>query len=176
MMPGPAHHQGSRSLAEYKETWVSSLISSFFLKLYFEFLLIILLISWQSESHLGQSCNVFSAYAMSHMGRATSDVAYNPAAPPEAYTNPRIPARLNAYTEVGRALHGETWDLATAPLSREAIMRAGGRKKQGRFWIANRLVDTASMPSLTQLRAHTTDSTPPIRPRPETSMASVHQR
>ena len=88
MMPGPAHHQGSRSLAEYKETWVSSLISSFFLKLYFEFLLMILLISWQSESHSGQSCNDFTAYAMSHMGRVTSDVAYNPAAPPEAYTNP----------------------------------------------------------------------------------------
>ena len=93
----------------------------------------ILLISWQSESHSGQSCNDFTAYAMSHMGRATSDVAYNPAAPPEAYTNPSIPARLNAYTDVGRALHGETWDPATAPLSGEAIMRAGGGKKHGRY-------------------------------------------
>ena len=45
---------------------------------------------------------------MSHMGRAMSDVAYNPAAPPEAYTNPSISARLTVYTEVGRALHGET--------------------------------------------------------------------
>ena len=117
MMPGLAHHQGSRSLAEYKETWVSSIISSFFLKLYFEFLLIILLISWQPESHSGQSCNDFTACAMSHMGRATSDVAYNPAAPLEVYTNPSIHARINAYTEVGRVLHGETWDLATAPLS-----------------------------------------------------------
>ena len=115
------------------------------------------------------------AYAMSHMGRATSDVAYNPAAPPEAYTNPSIPARLTAYTEVGRALHGETWDPATVPLSGEAIMRAGGGKKHRRYWIANSLVDTASTPSLTQLRARTTDSTPPIRPRPETSMANVHQ-
>ena len=136
----------------------------------------ILLISWQSESHSSQSCNDFTAYAMSHMGRAMSDVSYNPAAPPEAYTNPNIPARLTAYTEVGRALHGETWDPATAPLSGEAIMRAGGGKKHGRYWIANSLVDTASTPSLTQLRARTTDSTPPIRPRPETSMASVHQR
>ena len=45
MMPGLAHHQVSRNPTEYKETWVSSLISSFFLKLYFEFLLMILLIS-----------------------------------------------------------------------------------------------------------------------------------
>ena len=66
----------------------------------------ILLISWQLESHSGQSCNDFAAYAMSHMGRATSDMAYNPAAPLEAYTNPSILVRLNAYTEVGRALHG----------------------------------------------------------------------
>ena len=113
---------------------------------------------------------------MSHMGRATSDVAYNPAAPPEAYTNPNILARLTAYTEVGRALHGETWDPTTAPLSGEAIMRAGQGKKHGRYLIANSLVDTASTPSLSQLRASTTDSTPPIRPRPETSVASVHQR
>jgi len=176
MMPGPAHHQGSLSLGEYKNTWVSSLISSFFLKLYFEFLLMILLISWQSESHSGQSCNDFTAYAMSHMGRATSDVAYNPASPLEAYTNPSIHARINAYTEVGRALHRETWDSTTAPLSGEAIMRAGQGKKHGRYLIANSLVDTASTPSLSQLRASTTDSTPPIRPRPETSVANVHQR
>jgi len=150
MMPGPAHHQGSLSLGEYKNTW--------------------------SESHPGQSCNDFTAYAMSHMGRAKSDVAYNPAAPPEAYTNPSIHTRINAYTEVGRALHGETWDPTTAPLSGEAIMRAGQGKKHGRYLIANSLVDTASTPSLSQLRASTTDSTPPIRLRPETSVASVHQR
>ena len=136
----------------------------------------ILLISWQSESHSGQSCNDFTAYAMSHMGRATSDVAYNPAAPPEAYTNPSIPAHLTVYTEVGRALHGETWHPATAPLSGEAIIKAGGGKKHGRYWIAHSLVDTASAPSLSHLRESTTDSTPPIRPWPETSVASVHQR
>jgi len=113
---------------------------------------------------------------MSHKGRVTSDVAYNPADPTEAYTNPSIHARLNAYTEVGRALHGETWDPATAPLSGEAIMRVGGRKKHERYWIANNLVDTASTPRLSQLRASTTDSTLPIRPRPETSEASMHQR
>ena len=113
---------------------------------------------------------------MSHMGRATSDVAYNPAAPPEAYKNPSIHARLNAYTEVGMALHGETWDPATAPLSGETIMRAGHGKKHGRYWITNSLVGTASTPRLSQLRASTTDSTLPIHPWPESSVASVHQR
>ena len=104
------------------------------------------------------------AYALSHKGRATSDVAYNPAASPEAYTNPSIHVRINTYTEVGRALHGETWDPTTAPLSGKAIMRAGQGKKHGRYLIANSLVDTASTPSLWQLRARTTDSTPAHTP------------
>jgi len=75
--------------------------------------------------------------------------------------------------EMGRALHGETWDPPTVSLSGEAIMRAGGGKKHGQYWIANSLVDMASMPTLWQLRARNTDSTPPIRPRPETSVASM---
>ena len=70
---------------------------------------------------------------MSHMGRGTLDVAYNPAHPPEAYTNPSIHARINAYTEVGRALYGETWDPATAPLSGEPIMRARQGKKHVQY-------------------------------------------
>ena len=110
---------------------------------------------------------------MAHKGRATSDVSYNPADPPEAYSNPSVHTRITEYTEMGKALHGDTWDPATQPLSGEAIMRAGGGKKHGRYWIANSLVDTASTPTLSQLRARTTDSTPPIRPRPETSVASV---
>jgi len=52
-------------------------------------------------------------------------------------------------------------------------MRAGGGKKHGQYWIANSLVDMASMPTLWQLRARNTDSTPPISPRPETSVASM---
>ena len=39
-------------------------------------------------------------------------------------------------------------------------MRAGGGKKHGHYWLANNLVDTASMLTLSQLRVRTTDSTP----------------
>ena len=116
------------------------------------------------------------AYAMAHKGKATSDISYNPADPPEAYSNPRVHTRITEYTKMGRALHGETWDPDTAPLSGEAIMRAGGGKKHGRYWIAHSLIDMASTPSLSQLRARTTDSTPPIHQRPETSVASMHMR
>ena len=113
---------------------------------------------------------------MAHKGRATSDVSYNPTDPPEAYSNLSVHTHITQYTKMGRALHGETWDTTTAPLSVEAIMRVGQGKKHGRYLIANSLVDTASTPSLSQLRASTTNSTPPICPRPETSVASVHQR
>jgi len=122
MMPGAAHHQGSRSLPEYQEVW--------------------------SASHEGQPCNEFTAYAMAHMGKATSNVSFNPAALPEAYTNPNIHTRITRYTEVGRVLHWDTWDPATTPLSGEAIMRVGGGKKHGRFWLGDSIVDTASTPTL----------------------------
>jgi len=111
---------------------------------------------------------------MAHMGKATSGIAFDPAAPPEAYSNPNIHTRVTRYMEIGKVLHGDTWDPATAPLSGEAIMRAGGGKKHGQFWLADSVVDTASTPTLSQLRARTTDSTPPIRPRPKTSVASMH--
>ena len=93
--------------------------------------------------------------------------------PPEAYSNPSVHTCIIEYTEMGKVLHGDTWDPATQPLFGEAIMRAGGGKKHGCYWIANSLVDTASTPTLSQFWARTTDSTPPIRPRLETSVASV---
>ena len=111
---------------------------------------------------------------MAHMSKATSDVAFDLAALPEAYSNPNIHTRVTRYTEIGKALHGDTWDSATAPLSGEAIMRAGGGKKHGRYWLGDSVVDTTRTPTLSQLRARTTDSTPPIHPPPETSVASMH--
>ena len=134
---------------------------------------VFLLFSWQSASHEGQPCNEFMAYAMAYKGKATSDVSFNPADPPNTYSNPSVHSRITEYTEMGRVLHGDTWDPATASLSGEAIMRAGGGKKHGRYWLADSVVNTASTPTLSQLWARTTDSTPPIRPRPKTSVASV---
>jgi len=93
----------------------------------------ILSLCLQSGSHEDQECNDFQAYCMAHKGRATSDVSYNPADPPEAYSNPSVHTRITEYTEMGKALHGDTWDPATQPLSGEAIMRAGGGKKHGRY-------------------------------------------
>jgi len=92
----------------------------------------------------------------------------------EDYNNPNIHTHVTRYTEIGKALHGDTWDPATAPLSGEAIMRAGGGKKHDRYWLGDSIVDTASTPTLSQLRARTTNSTPPILSRSEISVVSMH--
>jgi hypothetical protein len=41
-------------------------------------------------------------WILSHKGRATAiKTTYNPDDPPEAYSNPSIHSRINAYTETG---------------------------------------------------------------------------
>ena len=44
-------------------------------------------------------------------------------------------------------------------------MRVGGGKKHGQYFIGEGTLDTASTPTLAQVRARTTDSDLPIRPR-----------
>ena len=41
---------------------------------------------------------------MAHKGRATSDVSYNPADPPEAYSNTSVHTCITEYTEIGFTL------------------------------------------------------------------------
>jgi hypothetical protein len=59
----------------------------------------------QSASHAGQECTTFMAYAMTHKGKATSDISYNLEDPPEAYNNPTIYTRINEYTSAARSLY-----------------------------------------------------------------------
>ena len=40
------------------------------------------------------------------MGKATTDIEYDPDAPLEAYTNSSVHTRLSSYTEVARSVHG----------------------------------------------------------------------
>ncbi|CAO2149289.1 unnamed protein product, partial [Urochloa humidicola] len=69
--PGPTHHQGNRHLAAYKAKW--------------------------SETHGGVQIGPIAAYALSHKGKATSDVTFNPDDGPEAYSNPIVHTRLSQY-------------------------------------------------------------------------------
>ena len=87
-------------------------------------------------------------WALARKGKATSNVTYNPDDPPSAYSNPSVHSRIQAYTEMGRQVHGADWDPRTQPLDGEVIMRVGGGKKHGRYYIGDDLVDTASTPTL----------------------------
>ncbi|TVU26464.1 hypothetical protein EJB05_29012, partial [Eragrostis curvula] len=80
-MPGPAHHQGNRTIDDYAARW--------------------------SRAHGGQPCPPLKAWAMAHKGKATSpEVDYNPEDPPEAYSNATVHSRLSQYTEMAREVHG----------------------------------------------------------------------
>jgi hypothetical protein len=109
------------------------------------------------------------AWVMAHNGKATSDVSYNPEDPPEAYTNASVHTRLSGYTSAARSVHGLEYDPSTEDLDGETVMRVGGGKKHGRFWLGDGVIDTASTLSLSQIRARSTSSSPATRPRPDTS-------
>jgi hypothetical protein len=85
---------------------------------------------------------------MAHKGKATADVSYNPEDPPSAYSNTTIHSRLSQYTEMASAVHGPQFDPSTQDFDGEIVMRVGGGKKHGRYWMSDGVIDTASTPSL----------------------------
>jgi hypothetical protein len=50
---------------------------------------------------------------MTHKGKATSDVTYNPEDRPEAYNNPVVHSRLTEYTTIAKEVHGLDYDSNT---------------------------------------------------------------
>ena len=85
---------------------------------------------------------------MAHKGKATSDVTYNPEDPPEAYSNQNVHSRLSDYSSMAREVHGPDFDPYTAPIDAEVVMRVGGGKKHGRYYIADSTLDSATTPTL----------------------------
>src|SRR5579859_5666376 len=161
---GPAHHQGSRSLGGFMDAWVCfcRFIYSISLRV------IILVFSLQSQAHDGQVINEYEGYVLSHRGRATDlDNVYSSADGPEAYTNPNAYEKMVQYTEAARMRHGPTYDLARQPLDTDILMRTGGGKQHGRYFIAHSAIDPATVPTLRQVRRSdsTTSSDVPKRPR-----------
>jgi hypothetical protein len=68
------------------------------------------------------------------MGKGSSDIQYNPDAPPEAYTNSSVHTCLTAYTETARSIHGPDYDPRTEEhLYPQLVMRVGQGKKHGLF-------------------------------------------
>src|SRR5688572_20988654 len=83
---------------------------------------------------------------MAHKGKATSDVTYNSDDGPEAYTNPAIHSRLSEYTAMAKEVHGPDYDPRTEDIDGDVLMRVGGGKRHGRYWIADGAIDSSSTP------------------------------
>ena len=110
---------------------------------------------------------------MSHKGKATSGVSYNPEDPPEAYTNLSVHTRISEYTSAARSVHGPEYDPSTEDFDAEIVMRVGGGKKHGRYWLGDGTLESGSVPSLSQIRASTPSGGPAIRQRPSPSQQRV---
>jgi hypothetical protein len=86
----------------------------------------------------GQQINEWMGYALAHKGRATAEsTVYDPMEGPEAYPNPNVYDKLAKYTTAGLERHGPMFDPTTAPLDTDLVMRVGGGKQHGRYFIAN---------------------------------------
>ncbi|CAN6343903.1 unnamed protein product, partial [Urochloa humidicola] len=87
------------------------------------------------------------------------------------YNNPMVYSRLATYTEMGKAKYGPDWDPAANPLDGEIIMRMGGGKQHGRYALGDSTLDTASTPTLSQIRARSAN--PDIRQRPTAAQSAM---
>jgi hypothetical protein len=110
------------------------------------------------------------AYALAHKGKATApEVTYNSADGPEAYTNASVHRKLTEYTSAARQRHGEDFDPTTQPLDLDLLMRLGGGKQHSRYWMADSIVDSASVPNLAEIRARSMSSSLPIHSQQQSS-------
>jgi hypothetical protein len=105
----------------------------------------------------------------------TSDVTYNLDDGPEAYSNPVVYSRLHDYTAMAQEVHGPEYDLRTEQIDPDVLMRVGGGKRHGWYWIADGAIDSSSTPTLYQVRARSTGSSPAIRPRHDSSQDRIKQ-
>jgi hypothetical protein len=93
---------------------------------------------------------------MSHKGKATSDVSFNPEDPLEVYTSESAYKKVTEYHEVARAMYGPNYDPTTDNIDARLVMCLGKRKQHGCYWMANSVIDSATTPTLSQIRAQTT--------------------
>jgi hypothetical protein len=112
---------------------------------------------------------------MAHKGKATFDVTYNPDDGPEAYSNPAIYSRLHDYTAMAQEVHGLEYDPSTKQIDPDVLMRVGGGKRHGQYWIVDGAINSSSTPTLSQVRARSTGLSPAIRPRHDSSQLRIQQ-
>jgi hypothetical protein len=112
---------------------------------------------------------------MTHKGKATSDATYNPDDRLEAYSNPAVYSLLHDYTAMAQEVHGPEYDPRTEQIDPDVLMRVGGGKRHGRYWIADGAIDSSSTPTLSQVRARSMGSSLAIRPWQDSSQHRIQQ-
>ena len=66
-------------------------------------------------------------------------------------------------------VNGPDFDPYTAPIDAEVVMRVGGGKKHGCYYIADSSINPATTPNLSQIQARSTSSNPAIRSCPDST-------
>jgi hypothetical protein len=72
-------------------------------------------------------------------------------------------------------VHGPEYDPSTEQIDLDVLMRVGGGKRHGRYWIADGAINSSSTPTLSHVRARSTGSSPAIRPRHDSSQLRIQQ-
>ena len=164
-MRGVSHHQGNQPLPQFATRWVcvrSCLNPCAQLSI----LVTMFVFSMQTQTHGGQEINEYTAYLLSHKGKATDpNNVYNPEDGPDAYTNPTAYEKATEYTVVARQRYGETFDPTAEPLDTDLLQRLGPGKQHGRYYMAHSALDPSQVPTLTQVRSTPTSSSDiPVAP------------
>jgi hypothetical protein len=76
---------------------------------------------------------------------------------------------------MAQEVYGPEYDPSTEQIDPDVLMRVGGGKRHGRHLIADWAIDSSSTPTLSQLRARSTGSSPAIRPRHDSSQHRIQQ-
>jgi hypothetical protein len=84
---------------------------------------------------------------MAHKGKATSDITYNPEDGPKVYSNPTVYSHLSEYTAITQQVHGRDYDPGIEDIDEDVLMRVGGSKRHGQYWIVNEAIDLSSTPT-----------------------------
>jgi hypothetical protein len=70
---------------------------------------------------------------------------------------------------MARAVHGPEYNPSTQDLDGEVVMRVGGGKKHGWYWLGDCTLNTVATPTLSQIRARSMSARAAIHPRPNTA-------
>jgi hypothetical protein len=76
---------------------------------------------------------------------------------------------------MAQEVHGPEYDPRTEQIDPDVLMRVRGGKRHERYWIADEAIDSSSTPTLSQVQARSTGSSPAIRPWHDSSQHLIQQ-